>query len=119
MDSITTTHISAPWRPRLTPTFTGYVHFLYQRIARILRGLTRTESSWYAFAEHGEIGFPGNLYIKEGFSIHRRRELVLGAGVQRREDARNLTSLRAAPDSCRNRRGPASQILDAQARTIL
>src|SRR6202023_304248 len=36
-----------------------------------------------------------NLYIRGGFSIRHGWELVLEGGVQRREDARNLTSLRA------------------------
>src|ERR1700719_3537602 len=42
-----------------------------------------------------------NLYIRGGFSIRHGWELVLLGGVQRREDARNLTSLRA------RRRSPA------------
>src|ERR1700730_10061753 len=36
-----------------------------------------------------------NLYIRGGFSIRHGWELVLEGGVQRGEDARNLTSLRA------------------------
>src|SRR5712664_2504007 len=39
-------------------------------------------------------GFWGNLYIERRFHT-RNRELAFRGGVQRREDARNLTSLRA------------------------
>jgi len=42
----------------------------------------------------GERATFGNLYIRRPFSIRRQRTLVFSGGVQRREDARNLTSLR-------------------------
>src|SRR5713226_5557490 len=53
------------------------------------------ESGGYEFTAQHEITFPGNLYTRDSVSAPQNWELVFGDGVQRREDARNLTSLRA------------------------
>src|SRR6266852_1880580 len=103
MNCVTTAHVSVPWWPRSNAhPCTGYKHLPYQRIARVLRTLTRTESTRYEFVAQPELSFPGNLYIRDGFFIYTPNwELAFGGGVQRREGARNLTSLRA------RRRAPA------------
>src|SRR5260370_5351389 len=122
MKWLTTAHVSVPWWPRSkSQPCPGYKHLPYRRIARVLRTLTRTESTRYEFVVQPELSFPGNLYIRDGFFIHTPK---LGTCLRswcptQGGRAQPHIPASAAPGSCRGRQGPAPQILRSYARANL
>src|SRR5229473_3716713 len=72
MNCVTTAHVSVPWWPRSNAhPCTGYKHLPYQRIARVLRTLTRTESTRYEFVAQPELSLSGkSLHSGRLFHIY-------------------------------------------------